>query len=326
MSTTSSAIVERLLRQTVAGSWPERRHGRFASRIVALHDQPDVLDRFAPMFQAAGRLFLGIGLLGLADDEGVRLNGGRVGARQGPDAFRAGLAGFGAADSVALAGFAVPIVDLGNIVPGTTLSETHERVTETVAAMLEVGLMPVGIGGGHDLTYPEVRAVIDGLTRPAGMSLDGLYFDAHLDVRDEPGSGMPFRRLIEHGGIGRLDLFGFDPLVNSPAHLDWFRTHGGNLADWPPHQWPGMEACFVSICLDALDMAQAPGVSAPHPAGLRAQTLADYAEAAGRNPSVCCFDIMELSPPFDEQGRTARLAAYLLLRFLAGLKRRAVAD
>jgi formimidoylglutamase len=316
-------MVKRLLHHTVAGNWPERRPGRFASRIVALHDQPDALDRSAPIFPAAGHSFGGIGLLGLADDEGVRLNGGRVGARQGPDAFRAGLAGIGAAESVALAGFAVPIVDLGNIVPGKTLSETHERVTETVAAMLEAGLMPVGVGGGHDLTYPEVRAVIDGLTRPAGMTLDGVYFDAHLDVRDEPGSGMPFRRLIEHGGIGRLDLFGFDPLVNSPAHLDWFQAHGGNLADWPAHQWPGSEACFVSICLDAIDMAQAPGVSAPHPAGMSAQQLADYAEAAGRNPSVCCFDIMELSPPFDEQGRTARLAAYLLLRFLAGIKRRA---
>jgi len=315
-----------VLHHTGAGNWPERRPGRFASRIVALHHQPDALDHSAPMFHAAGRPFVGIGLLGLADDEGVRLNGGRVGARQGPDAFRAGLAGIGAAESVALARFDVPVIDLGNIVPGETLSKTHERVTATVAAMLEAGLMPVGIGGGHDLTYPEVRAVIDGLTRPAGVSLDGVYFDAHLDVRDEPGSGMPFRRLIEHGGIGRLDLFGFDPLVNSTAHFDWFRAEGGNLADWPPHQWPGSEACFVSICLDVIDMAQAPGVSAPHPAGMRAQVLADYAEAAGRNPSVCCFDIMELSPPFDEQGRTARLAAYLLLRFLAGLKRRAAAD
>ena len=56
------------------------------------------------------------GLLGLADDEGVRLNGGRIGAAHGPDAFRAALAGYGAADSVALEGFEIPIIDLGNIV------------------------------------------------------------------------------------------------------------------------------------------------------------------------------------------------------------------
>lgn len=313
-----------LVRYTTAGNWPERRPGRFAARIVDLHVEPGAPVEAEPgaSFRAAGREFSGIGLLGLADDEGVRLNGGRVGAAEGPDAMRAALAGYGAAGSVALDGFAIPVFDLGNIVPGDSLHETHARVTATVSAMLDAGLMPIGIGGGHDLTFPEVRAVIDTLTRPAGIDLDGVYFDAHLDVREDDGSGMPFRRLIEHGGIGSLQLFGFDPLVNTTAHFDWFRDHGGVLADWPAHQWPPARATFVSICLDAIDMSQAPGVSAPHPAGMRAQALADYAEAAGRNPAVCCFDIMELSPPHDEHGRTARLAAHLLLRFLAGLAQR----
>lgn len=308
---------------TVAGTWPERRPGRFASRIVDLHDTPGALDKAAAgAFRAAGRSFAGIGLLGLADDEGVRLNGGRVGAAQGPDAFRAALAGYGAADPVALQGFDTPVFDLGNIVPGDSLHETHARVSNTAAAMIAAGLMPVGVGGGHDLTFPEVRAVIDTLIRPHGIGLDGVYFDAHLDVRDEDGSGMPFRRLIEHGGIGSLHLFGFDRLSNTPGHFDWFRAHGGTLADWPPHQWPRSDAAFFSICLDVIDMAQAPGVSAPAPAGWPAQRVAEYAEAAGRNPSVCCFDIMELNPPHDESGRTARLAAHLFLSFLTGLAQR----
>jgi len=319
-----SPSLEFLLDNTAPGTWPERRPGRFAARIIDLHAGSDAVAHAAsgPAFRAAGHEFAAIGLLGLADDEGVRLNGGRPGARHGPDAFRAALAGLGAAESVALDGLRVPVLDCGNITPGPSLQETHARVTTTVTSMLEAGLMPVGIGGGHDLTLPEVRAVIDTRIQPKGQTLDGVYFDAHLDVREDEGSGMPFRRLIEHGGIGRLDLIGFDPLANSPAHLAWFRDHGGRLADWPAHQWPSSEACFVSICLDAIDMSQAPGVSAPHPAGMRAQDLADYAEAAGRNPAVCCFDIMELSPPHDENGRTARLAAYLFLRFLAGLNRR----
>lgn len=313
-----------MLRYCRAGAWPEPKPGRFASRIVDLHrDENDELARLPDTcFTAAGHGFRGLCLLGLADDLGVKLNGGRPGAAHGPDAFRAALAGYGAADSVALEGFDIPVVDLGNIVPGDSLAETHARVAETVAAMLDAGLMPIGIGGGHDMTFPEVRAVIDHHLRPNGQTLDGVYFDAHLDVREDEGSGMPFRRLIEHGGIGKLSLFGMDPLSNTPAHMEWFRAHGGEPADWPPTQWPPSEARFVSICLDVIDMAQAPGVSAPHPAGWQAQTIADYAEAAGRMPSVCCFDIMELSPPNDENGRTARLAAYLFMRFLAGLNRR----
>lgn len=321
-----SAMTERdsrLLSFSTPGNWPECRPGRFAAKIVDLHHEANALHRLEQAcFNAAGHDFRGLGLLGLADDHGVRLNGGRSGAAEGPDAFRAALAGYGAADSVALEGFTIPVVDLGNIVPGGSLAETHARVTETVAAMLDAGLMPIGIGGGHDMTFPEVRAVIDRLVRPKDLTLDGVYFDAHLDVREDDGSGMPFRRLIEHGGIGRLQLFGFDPLSNTPAHLQWFEDHGGALADWPPTQWPPSAAQFVSICLDVIDMAQAPGVSAPHPAGWPAQRLADYAEAAGRMPSVCCFDIMELSPPYDDNGRTARLAAHLFLRFLAGLNQR----
>ncbi|MFU8877133.1 MAG: formimidoylglutamase [Wenzhouxiangellaceae bacterium] len=312
-----------LLEWTLPGDWPKVAASRFSAGIVDLHRRPaDFALPQQACLAAAGREFSGIGLLGLADDEGVKLNGGRTGAAQGPDALRRALAGYGAADSLALTGFDIPILDLGNIVPGDSLDETHDRVTATVNKMLEAGLMPVGIGGGHDMTFPEVRAVIDALIRPAGLTLDGVYFDAHLDVREQPGSGMPFRRLIEHGGIGALHLFGFDPFSNTRAHFDWFEQHGGRLADWPPNQWPQARAQFVSICLDVIDMAQAPGVSAPAPAGLSAQQIAEYAEAAGRNPAVCCFDIMELSPPHDEHGRTARLAAYLLLCFLAGLKQR----
>ena len=303
--------------------WPELRSSRWASRLVQCPSGLASLDGSADrVFSAGNHRFSGLGLLGLADDEGVRLNGGRLGARSGPDAFRQALAVYAASEAVALAGFDLPVFDVGNIRPGDSLTETHERVCAVVTEMLQLGLMPVGIGGGHDLTFPLVRAVIDTLIKPQQETLDGVYFDAHLDVREEEGSGMPFRRLIEYGGVGTLNLFGMDPLSNTAEHLRWFEAHGGRLADWAPGEWPDSQAQFVSICLDVVDMAQAPGVSAPAPVGWPAARLAEYAEAAGRNPSVCCFDIMELCPANDGQGRTARLAAHLFLRFLAGLNQR----
>ena len=309
------------------GTWPSVPSSRLAARIVHLrHAKARSSTHDDPVFSAAGHEFSGIGILGLSDDEGVRLNGGRPGARQGPDAFRQALAGYGVTDAVVLEGFNLPLFDLGNIVPGDDLTETHDRVSAVVTEMLEQGLMPIGIGGGHDLTFPLVRAVLDTLIKPQQKTLDGVYFDAHLDVREENGSGMPFRRLIEHGGIGMLHLFGMDPLSNTKEHLNWFKAHGGVLADWPPDHWPQSEAQFVSVCLDVVDMSQAPGVSAPAPVGWSATRLAEYVEAAGRNPAVCCFDIMELSPPHDENGRTARLAAHLFLRFLAGLNQRIAAQ
>lgn len=269
-----------------------------------------------------------IALLGLPDDAGVRLNGGRVGAAQGPAAFRAALARYGAAQPAAAAWPGV--FDAGDVVPAATLDETHARVTAVTRALLAANLFPIAIGGGHDLTFPFVRAV----AQHSGdrVPLTGIYFDAHLDVREAPGSGMAFRRLVEDGYVRTLHLHGFRPLVNSLDHHAWFVAHGGHAHVDPPRppdefhalreSVPDAAALFASFDLDVIDMAHAPGVSAPNPAGWTPREAERWAIACGADPRVCCFDLMELCPPHDEGGRTARLAAHLFLSFLAGFAAR----
>ena len=80
----------------------------------------------------------------------------------------------------------------------------------------------------------------------------------------------------------------------------------------------------MSIDLDGIDSAFAPGVSAPSPMGLGALAhAAGLAEAAGADARVGHFNLMELCPAQDRDGRTARVAALLFLSFVAGLRRRA---
>jgi formiminoglutamase len=79
---------------------------------------------------------------------------------------------------------------------------------------------------------------------------------------------------------------------------------------------------FVSLDLDVMDAAYAPGVSAMNPAGWAPWHFDAWLRSAGANPRVKCFDIMELCPPHDEGGRTARLAAHFFLSFLRGLAER----
>ncbi|MCC6427482.1 MAG: formimidoylglutamase [Phycisphaerales bacterium] len=259
----------------------------------------------------------------MPDDTGVRLNGGRPGAAEGPGAFRAALAKYGVAEPDG-AGFPV-VFDAGDVEPAhghdeAALHKTHRRVTEAVGAVLELGLFPVGIGGGHDLTFPFVRAVAN---RNPGML--GLYFDPHLDVRETVGSGMPFRRLVEECGVSSLDNFGFNPMVNAKEHVEWFRSHGGRInRTFEPlkTQLASPGPMFASFDLDVLDASQAPGVSAMNPVGIMVQQAQMVAYACGRAPGVRCFDIMELCPPHDEQGRTARAAAHLFLSFLSGFAAR----
>jgi len=278
--------------------WPKTQSGRFGSLIKT--DSPEGCT---------------VALLGVPDDTGVALNHGNPGAAQGPDAIRVAITRYGTSepDDWVWPG----VYDAGDVVTGADLTETHRRVTHAAGELIDAGLFPIMIGGGHDLTFPFVRA-----TAERYEAMNGIYLDAHLDLRDEEGSGMPFRRLIEQCGVKRLDVIGLNPMVNSREHTRWFHSHGGRVDALLSHdEWPG-ENIFFSLDMDVIDAAAAPGVSAQNPMGLAVSDIAQWVFAAGANEKIRCFDIMELCPPKDHEGRTARIAAHLLLTFLKGFASR----
>lgn len=309
---------------TTPAKWPKIRPERFASRIRT--DKPDGCR---------------VALLGLPDDTGVGLLGGRAGAAKGPAAFRAALAGFGAAwDALAGRSLDVAVFDAGNVAPAKGASEaalmkTHARVEAAATALHEQGLVVVAIGGGHDLTLPTVSA----LSKHAGGPVGGINLDAHTDVRETVGSGMPFRRLIESGALDpkRFVEAGLSRFVNAREHVEWLSSRGATLVSVEEVLELGVlarnwldaalgadpkAAGFVSIDLDGIDGAQVPGVSAINPMGIPVPGACHLAEAAGAEPRVRHFDLMELSPPHDPSGRSARVAALLFLSFIAGFATR----
>lgn len=312
--------------------WPDIAPGRFAATIR--RDDP------------AG---CSIALVGLPDDLGVRLNNGRPGAATGPRAFRAALAKYGTSyDSAGGRDLsAVRVFDAGDVIPETgsdaaALNATHERVTEALRAVHALGLVPVCIGGGHDMTFPTVRA----LSRHIGGPVGGINVDPHLDVRDTPGSGMPFRALIEGGHLDprRYTTLGVGPFANLREHVEYLRSRGGHLAGIDDltlrpavineafMRAAGAGPAFMSVDLDSIDGASAPGVSAVNPQGLTVGQVCALARRAGASPAIRHFDIMELSPPNDDPpwnspsnqpvGRTARIAALVFLSFLSGFAER----
>lgn len=298
--------------------WPALRPGRFASRIVQ-GAQPgcDVV------------------LLGLPDDLGVRLNGGRAGAAAGPAAFRAALAAYGSTyDLTAAADLDVKVCDAGDVEPApgddeAALLATHARVAAAVTALDQLGGVVFCIGGGHDLALPSVAAI----AQRRQVVLGGINVDAHLDVREKVGSGMPFRRLITGGHLDPRAFveLGLGRFANDRADADWLRAQGAALVTADEVREQGFSAPvllehalqggagFLSVDLDGIDGAAAPGVSAPAPAGLDVHHVARLAEAAGRDPRLLHAGILELCPPHDFESRTARVAAHLFLCFLAGV-------
>jgi arginase family enzyme len=290
-----------------------------------------------------------VALLGLPDDTGVKLNHGRPGSAAGPAAFRAALSRYGVMD---VADWTYPkVFDAGDVQPVSGAGEeallaTHGRVREAVRAILDLGLFPIAIGGGHDLTCAFAGAVIEwhrehgegakksttdddddgdeGGDAHGHASFGCVYCDAHLDVRAQVGSGMPFRKLIERHGVGPLLVEGLDSFANAREFLDYFEDHMGHIAEPDEDAHERYDEIFAetkhivaSFDLDAIDMAFAPGVSAMNPSGMSPAEAQRHVQRWGSDPRVACFDIMELSPTNDESGRTSRLAARLFLAFLA---------
>ncbi len=319
-----------LLPHTRPATWPAIAPSRYAHTIRC--DKPDGC-------RAA--------LIGLPDDTGVRLNNGRPGAAFGPAALRAALGRMGTSFDAA-AGREIPalLFDAGDFQPraggdALALADTHQHLSETAYQCHASGLIPIFVGGGHDLSFPTIRA----LHRLAGAPLGGINLDAHLDVRETIGSGMPFRALIDGGHIDarRFTVLGAGAFANARQHVAWLTSHGGSIvpvercrADFSACLSRAFEAAgdgpaFVSIDLDSIDASQAPGVSAVNPMGLSVEHAVAAGRRAGADPRVRHFDIMELSPPHDDPawdaahsqpGRTARVAALLVLSFLAGLAER----
>lgn len=277
-------------------------------------------NRFASSIRTDSPEGCEIALLGMPDDLGVRLNGGRPGAADGPRAIRDALSRYGVTEQFLCD---LPrVFDAGDVEPdggedAAALARTHDRISAASEALAARGMTVIGLGGGHDLTYALARGVA---RAHAGKPMPGVYFDAHLDVRETPGSGMSFRKLVEDKIVSTLRIIGFNPLVNQREHAEWFLSHGGMIAPHGSDPLGGIdvEGAFVSVDLDAIDMSAAPGVSAPNPAGLSPGHVAVAMEKLGQFYNLRCLDFMELSPPHDEGDRTARVAAHLLLSFLRG--------
>ena len=301
------------------------------------------MGRFSQTFRTESAVGSGVALIGLPDDVGVSMNGGRAGAKEGPGAIRRALAAYGGGyDGLLGREISAAVYDAGDVEVSPlgdraeALHETHERVTAAVLAAHEMGMVPVCLGGGHDLTFASVRA----LSVYTGAAVSGVNVDAHLDVRAEAGSGMPFRSLIDGGYLNArcFTVVGAGRFANSGEHHEWLLERGGRIIDAEAvlRSDAGMKEAFrrlatgdapaqpgfVTIDLDGIDGSQAPGVSAVNPMGLGVLHAVQAARLAGMRENVRHFDVMELNPEHDDGGRTARVAALLVLTFLAGFSSR----
>ena len=265
-------------------------------------------------------------LLGCPQDEGVRRNKGRVGAKDAPDAIRRCLYRYVTINKLKL-------FDIGNTVIQDTLEATHEVHRENVRQMLRDGKKVVILGGGNDVSYPDCSA----LALESEKGIVAFNIDAHFDVRaDEPrNSGTPYRQLLEEGHIQGNHFFevGYQPFANSPSYEKYLVDKGAMLipllAVWTHGINHVLELMsikpdlpiFWGLDMDVVRAADAPGVSAVNPAGMTGDEFIRIATQAGADPNTRIFEITEVNPTYDIDERTCRLAAAAIWTFLAALTR-----
>jgi agmatinase len=211
------------------------------------------------------------------------------------------------------------IAELGDdgdlVLPPT--AEARALIEAAVGRLLLRPARPLSLGGDHSVTYPILRSV--GRAHP-GLTI--LHVDAHPDLYadfegDPYSHACPFARIMEEGLAGRLVQVGIRTMTkHQKEQVARFGVAVIDMRAFAEGARPRVEGpVYVSIDLDGLDPAHAPGVSHPEPGGLSVRDVLGLIHALP-GPIVGA-DVVELNPRLDPAGLTAVVAAKLV-KELAG--------
>ena len=224
--------------------------------------------------------------------------------------------------------------DLGDLALwGLDATESLELIRRACSELPQT-LPKVLIGGDNSITAPAMLGTVG-----SGGGL--ITFDAHHDVRDYGRDGLsngsPVRVLLDAGVAGpRIWQIGIRDFANSATYSDLASSAGIKRVSAPDVVAHGMgeyigtalenltatDGIYVDMDIDVVERALAPAAPGAQPGGLHPIHLQDAAFRCGLHPAVKCLDIVEVDPKIDVAGSTVRLAASVLLSFLAGVASR----
>ena len=237
----------------------------------------------------------------------------RPGARFGPRAIRAASCPPGPHLEAGIDAFAVlRVVDFGDapVLPADP-ARSHAAIEATVGQVLAAGALPVVLGGDHSIAEPDVRACA-AVHGPVGL----IHFDTHTDTGREvfgvPVShGTPMYRLVESGHVDptryvQVGLRGYWP---GEEEFAWQRERGITSLFMHDVRDRGIRAVvadalaavgdgpvFLSVDVDVLDPAFAPGTGTPEPGGMTAADLLWACRTVAAGVDLVGMDVVEVLP------------------------------
>ena len=254
----------------------------------------------------------------------------RPGSRLGPSAMRdvsANLELYSVRSEVDLE--RVPVHDLGDVDIVENLEATLDRVKAVVAEIIEEKKIPLMAGGEHSITKPAVESV------PKNVGV--VNFDAHMDLRDEflgeKLSHATFMRRVSEN-IGPDHIMEVGTRAFSKPELDFAEKSKLEIVTPQDLRKDGlMRTCkkisnflskfshaYVTVDIDVLDPAFAPGVGNPEPDGLSTDELLTLVQTSMAG-NIRGLDLVEVSPALDS-GQTAAVGAKVIFEAMAALAAR----
>ena len=259
----------------------------------------------------------------------------RSGARFGPRAIREqSLLLWGYNNAQQVAPFEVlNVVDYGDVdVVPVDIVATHRAIEQTASTILQSGSRLITLGGDHSISLPLLRA-----HHKRHGPLAVIHFDAHPDTWDEEyptfkySHGTPFRRAIEEGLIDAaayLQIGIRGPTAGPQDYAD-ARQLGARLITFDEAaelgvrnllaevlQRVGKRSLYLTLDIDAVDPAFAPGTGTPEVGGFTSHQMLQLLRGL-TDLKLIGADLVEVAPPFDSQQITSILAANLVFEFLS---------
>jgi len=233
---------------------------------------------------------------------------------------------------------ALKVVDYGDAAaPASDVLGAHDSIQAHVGEILAAGAIPAVIGGDHSITLPVLRALA---AHHGAENFSVIHFDTHTDtgVPEDPipNHGEPFSRAVDEGvmlggNIVQIGLRGYWPYPEDFARMreQGFRWHTMGeiddrglravLDDAIAHVRERAPRTYLTVDVDSMDPAYAPGTGTPEPGGLTTRELLGAVRRIACEVDLCGVDLVEVSPPYDPSGNTALLGANLLYEMLCVL-------
>jgi len=295
----------------------------------------------APLCENLEELSARIAMLGVPYDFGTIIPRLRQGTSRGPNAVRDAhtYSYFDRKTNEPAAGWfdvedgeeylkGVTMADCGDVeIMGAEVERNLDRITDVVKRMVARDSLVGAIGGDHSISFPVGR----GMERYE--DIDVVHFDAHADFSDEVGGarythGSQLRRLSELPFVKNIAMIGlrrctkevYEEALDRDCRIITSRKmiEQGAKSSVNEAVRPG-RYIYVSIDTDVLDLAIIPGTTIPEPEGISYQLLRRALWQVCAKGRIVGFDIVELSPPHDVGGVSARVTSWILTHFLSAI-------